>query len=89
LGSGIFLYAPSEVFDVPVHADRLADEGTCFSTISHNVRYGVATRHLKESEVSIEQIAAIAGFSDPANFRRAFISWTSMSPAEFRRFQHR
>jgi AraC-like DNA-binding protein len=68
---------------------RLADEGTSFSTIAHNVKYGVATQHLKESRSSIEQIAAIAGFSDPANFRRAFIRWTSMSPAEFRRMQHR
>lgn len=68
---------------------RLADEGTSFSAISHNVKYGVATRHLKESGISIEQVAAIAGFSDPANFRRAFIRWTSMSPAEFRRLQHR
>jgi AraC-like DNA-binding protein len=68
---------------------RLADEGTCFSTIAHNVKYGVATKHLKDSGISIEQVAAIAGFSDPANFRRAFIRWTSMSPAQFRRLQHR
>ena len=68
---------------------RLADEGTSFSTISHQVKYRVATQHLTRSEVSVEQIAAIAGFSDPANFRRAFIRWTSMTPAQFRRLQHR
>jgi AraC-like DNA-binding protein len=68
---------------------RLADEGTCFSTIAHNLKYGVATQHLKNSGISVEQVAAMAGFSDPANFRRAFIRWTSMSPAEFRRLQHR
>jgi AraC-like DNA-binding protein len=64
---------------------RLADEGTSFSAISHHVRYCVATRHLKERDASIEQVAAIAGFSDPANFRRAFIRWTQMTPAQFRR----
>jgi AraC-like DNA-binding protein len=64
---------------------RLADEGTTFSTISHDIKYRVATQHLRSSEVSIEQIAAIAGFSDSANFRRAFFRWTSMSPAQFRR----
>lgn len=68
---------------------RLADEGTSFSTISHHVRYRVATQQLKGSAASIEQIAAIAGFSDPANFRRAFIRWTSMSPAQYRRLQQR
>ena len=68
---------------------RLADEGTSFSTISRRVKCSVATQHLKGSEVSIEQVAAFAGFSDPANFRRAFIRWTSMTPAQFRRQQHR
>jgi len=66
---------------------RLADEGTSFSSISHHIKYCVATQHLRSSEVSIEQVAAMAGFSDPANFRRAFFSWTSMSPAQFRRLQ--
>ena len=66
---------------------RLADEGTSFSTISHHIKYCVATQHLRSSEVSIEQVAAMAGFSDPANFRRAFFRWTSMSPAQFRRLQ--
>ena len=64
---------------------RLADEGTSFSAIAHQVRYGIATQQLKNTNASIEQIADIAGFSDPANFRRAFIRWTSMSPAQFRR----
>jgi AraC-like DNA-binding protein len=67
---------------------RLADEGTTFSTISHRVKYRVATQHLRSSRASIEQIAAIAGFSDSANFRRAFVRWTSMSPAQFRRLRH-
>ena len=68
---------------------RLADEGTSFSTISRQVKYSVATRHLKASDISIEQVAAFTGFSDPANFRRAFVRWTSMTPAQFRRLQLR
>jgi len=66
---------------------RLADEGTCFSTISHRVKYAVATQHLKTSSARIDEIASITGFSDSSNFRRAFIRWTSMSPARFRRSQ--
>jgi AraC-like DNA-binding protein len=66
---------------------RLADEGTCFSDIAHRVKYWVAAQHLKNSDASIEQIASIAGFSDTANFRRAFLRWTRMTPAQFRR-QH-
>ncbi len=68
---------------------RLADEGTSFSTIAHDVKYRVATQHLTGSRASIEQVAAIAGFSDSANFRRAFIRWTNISPAQYRRLQSR
>lgn len=64
---------------------RLSDEGTSFSAISHRARLAAATRHLATSTASIDEVATIAGFSDPANFRRAFIRWTSMSPAQFRR----
>ena len=66
---------------------RLADEGTSYSRISHHVRYAVASRELRHSAASIEQIAALTGFSDPANFRRAFIRWASVSPAVYRRQQ--
>lgn len=68
---------------------RLADEGTSFTSISHDVKLRVATERLKASAASIDEVAAVAGFSDPANFRRAFIRWTSMSPAQFRRQQQR
>jgi AraC-like DNA-binding protein len=68
---------------------RLADEGTTFSTLSRQMKYGVAAQHLRGSQVSIEQVSALAGFSDPANFRRAFFRWTRMSPAQFRRQQRR
>jgi len=88
-GAGMKAVASALKMNVRTLRRRLSDEGTCFSTIAHNVKYGVATQHLKDSGISIEQIAAIAGFSDLANFRRAFIRWTSMSPAEFRRLQHR
>ncbi len=35
--------------------------------------------------MTVDHIASIAGISDPANFRRAFIRWTTMSPAQYRR----
>ncbi len=51
------------------------------------VRHSVATQHLQRPDASVEQIALITGFSDSANFRRAFPRWTGMTPAQFRR-QH-
>lgn len=63
---------------------RLAQEGTCFSDIADEVKYTVATQYLEGSRASVDEIAELAGFSDTANFRRAFIRWTRMSPAQFR-----
>jgi AraC-like DNA-binding protein len=64
---------------------RLADEGTSFSEICRLVKFRLAAQRLQESDDTLEQIASVAGFSDSANFRRAFIAWTRMTPAQFRR----
>jgi len=66
---------------------RLAGEGTSFSSIADQVRHAMATQHLQRPGASVEQIALITGFSDSANFRRAFLRWTGMTPAQFRRQQ--
>lgn len=66
---------------------RLAGEGTSFSSIADQVRHSMATQHLQRPDATVEQIALITGFSDSANFRRAFHRWTGMTPAQFRRQQ--
>lgn len=66
---------------------RLAEEGTSFSAVAGQVQRRIATRQLKCAETRIEDVAAISGYSDASNFRRAFIRWTSMSPAQYRRMQ--
>jgi len=64
---------------------RLAEEGTTFSAIAGEVQRRIATRQLDCAQVRIEDVAANSGYSDAANFRRAFIRWTNMSPAQYRR----
>lgn len=64
---------------------HLACEGTSFSRIADQVRYSMASQQLQCSQASVEQVAEMTGFSDPANFRRAFLRWAGMSPARFRR----
>lgn len=66
---------------------HLACEGTSFSRIADQVRYSLATQQLQCSQASVEQVAAMTGFSDPANFRRAFVRWAGMTPARFRQMQ--
>ncbi|MDY6830500.1 MAG: helix-turn-helix transcriptional regulator [Thermodesulfobacteriota bacterium] len=64
---------------------RLAAEGTDYKTVSRQVREKRACDLLKTSDLSIEEIAARLGYSDTANFYRAFKSWTGKTPLGFRR----
>jgi len=40
---------------------------------------------LLNSDVSVGEVAAQLGYSEPSAFHRAFRKWTSKSPAAFRR----
>jgi AraC-like DNA-binding protein len=63
---------------------RLLDEGTSFRELLENVRHTLAIEHVKAQRFSIEEIAYMLGYSDLANFRRAFKRWESIPPAEYR-----
>jgi AraC-like DNA-binding protein len=63
---------------------RLLEEGTSYKELLEDVRHMLAVEHLKAGRLSIEEIAYTLGYSDLANFRRAFKRWESMAPSEFR-----
>jgi len=63
---------------------RLVDEGTSYRELLEGVRHALAVEHLRARRLAIEEIAYLLGYTDPANFRRAFKRWTSLSPAAFR-----
>lgn len=69
---------------------KLKDEGTTFTGVLDALRERVAKSYLDGRSVSINEIAYLVGFSDPASFSRAFKRWTGQSPKEFRRrsFDH-
>jgi len=66
-------------------ARRLEREGSRYRDIRERLFAELAARHLRESELSVEAVAALLGYHDSANFRRAFRRWYGMSPGEFRR----
>jgi AraC-like DNA-binding protein len=63
---------------------RLLEEGTSYKELLEDVRHMLAVEYLKAGRLSIEEIAYTLGYSDLANFRRAFKRWESMAPSEFR-----
>lgn len=66
---------------------RLQREGTSFRQIKGKILGSWARQHLRETEHSVEAIAAKLGYQDAANFRRAFRNSEGCSPSEFRRTQ--
>lgn len=64
---------------------QLAAEGTSFSNLVDEVRYRHATSLLSRTDYSLEQIADELGYSDVANFSRAFKRWSGRSPSSWRK----
>ena len=40
--------------------------------------------YMRNSDVSVNGISELLGFSGPANFRRAFKRWFGLTPIEYR-----
>jgi len=63
---------------------RLSEEHTSFKEISDGVRMGLAGEYLRQTEFSTQEIAFLLGFSEVANFHRAFKKWSNITPGEYR-----
>ncbi len=63
---------------------RLADQGTSYQQILNETRKHLAIKFLRETSMSMDQIAERVGFSDARNFRQAFKKWTDSTPSSHR-----
>jgi AraC-like DNA-binding protein len=63
------------------HLDR---HGLTFRQVLDERRHHEACSMLRESRQPVEDIAARLGYSDPANFTRAFRRWAGCTPTQFR-----
>jgi AraC-like DNA-binding protein len=63
---------------------RLSHHGMTFHDLVSDVRRAEACRLLRHSVLTVEQIGAQLGYSDPGNFSRAFRRWTGSTPGAFR-----
>lgn len=63
----------------------LANEGTSFQALQDQTRQALATRYLRDSEISLTQLAGLLGYSDLSAFSRAFQRWFGKSPREWQK----
>lgn len=64
---------------------RLEQEGTSFRGLIDELRSHVAIKYVRDTDLTIEDIAFALGFSDAGAFRQAFRRWTKSAPGEYRR----
>ncbi|GAA5665430.1 hypothetical protein Brsp07_03935 [Brucella sp. NBRC 14130] len=72
---------------VPTLRRRLRGEGQSFGTIKDELRFVTAERLLQENSLSVAEVAAELGYSEPSAFYRAFHKWMGQSPGRFRTVQ--
>lgn len=64
---------------------RLAAEQLSYSQVVEQVRFDQAVQMLNSSCMQLVDVASELGYTDAANFTRAFKRWTGISPRQFRR----
>ena len=63
---------------------RLSDHGLRFNELLNEAKFAHAKAKLKDTKMTVMEIAKSLGYSDAAHFTRAFHNWSGMSPTKFR-----
>jgi AraC-like DNA-binding protein len=65
-------------------ARKLTSEGTGFRQIREEILSQQSAGYLRDSNMSVDAIAALLNYHDSSNFRRAFKRWFKLSPDQYR-----
>ncbi len=63
---------------------RLRAQGTSFQTLVEETRYDIARQLLRDTRLSVLEVAVTLGYADASAFTRAFRRWSATSPAVWR-----
>lgn len=63
---------------------KLTESGNSYQDIVNDVKSTMARSYLESSTLTVTEIAARLGFSEPTSFSRAFRLWTGATPREYR-----
>ena len=64
---------------------RLKKRETSFQAISDRLYAQTAADYLRRTDISVNAVAQLLGYRDPANFRRSFKRWYQMNPSQYRK----
>lgn len=64
---------------------QLAESGTSYRDLLDQVRSDLAQQYLLNSNLSLDQVAQLLGYTESTNFRRAFKRWLGVTPGDYRK----
>jgi AraC-like DNA-binding protein len=63
---------------------KLREQGMTFTQLVENTRRELSLQYVRDPNYSFNEVAFLLGFTEPANFSRAFKRWYGRSPSQFR-----
>lgn len=64
---------------------KLEREGTSYQALLDDARFELACWYLRQTNMSLGQIAEKTGFSVQIKFSRGFARWSSQQPSDYRK----
>lgn len=64
---------------------RLRERNTSYKKIINEIRSELSIRYLANTNLSIDQVSDLVGFSEATAFRRAFKRWTGKNASQYRK----
>ncbi len=68
---------------------RLQEAGTTFKKLLTEVRIDLADNYIRDSNLSLNEISFLLGFSELSSFSRAFKHWKGSSPRNYRQMNQK
>ena len=63
---------------------RLKNEGTSFRDLLEEIRYGLAREYLTDTDLPMDEISSLLGYTESGNFSHAFRRWAGIAPSAWR-----
>ncbi len=64
---------------------RLREHGETFQSVLDSTRADLAMQYLTNTDLTVQEVASLVGFTEASNFTRAFRKWTGLTTGEVRR----